>query len=264
MTTWEGATKPTEKAEFGRAAGAYAAHRLGFPLSMYERLQVEGVLKLDMDHLDLGTGTGTLARTTKSLGLNSSGRDIDVDMLATAEKIAEQAGLDMSFSLGSAEETSAQDASYDLVSAGQCWHWFDRPKAAAEAFRILRSGGKLLMCHYDWIPYAGNVVKATEELILAHAPDWTAYSGNGIYPLWFQDLGTAGFADIQSFSYDEPAVYSHESWVLRIEASAGIARLSPEKRAHFKDMLKGMLHENFPEDPLHTHHRVFCVWGTKP
>jgi SAM-dependent methyltransferase len=260
---WDGKTKPTEKPEFGRAASAYAQHRLGFPASMYARLAIEGTIKSGMKHLDLGTGTGTLARSTGMMGLDSSGLDIDADMLSAAREIAAEVGLEMTFREGPAENTGEEDNSHDLVTAGQCWHWFDRPKAAAEVHRILKPGGTMMMCHYDWIALPGNVVEATERLIVDHCPDWTAVRGNGVYPHWFRDLGEAGFVGIESFSYDEPAVYSHEGWIFRMEASAGIARLSPKKREAFKSDLKALLATNFPADPLSTHHRVFCVWGRK-
>ena len=261
--TWQGETKLMEKPEFGRAADSYAEHRLGFPASMYARLAVEGLLKSGMAHIDLGTGTGTLARSTTMMGLKSVGLDIDADMLAAAKKMADESGLATEFRLSPAEETGVADASQDLVTAGQCWHWFDRPKAAAEANRILKPGGYLAMCHYDWMAFGGNMVEATEDLICKHSPEWNAVRGNGVYPLWLRDLAEAGFVGIQSFSYDEPAIYSRDAWVHRIEASAGIAALEPKAREAFKAELNALLARDFPEDPLITPHRVFCCWGMK-
>ena len=261
--SWQGETKLMEKAEFGRAADSYAEHRLGFPASMYARLAVEGLLKTGMAHIDLGTGTGTLARSTSMMGLNSAGLDIDADMLAAAKRLANESGLTTEFRLSNAEETGAANASQDLVTAGQCWHWFDRSKAADEAHRILKPGGFMVMCHYDWIAYGGNMVEATEDLITMHAPKWNAVRGNGVYPLWLRDLAEAGFVGIQSFSYDEPAVYSRTAWVHRIEASAGIAALELKAREAFKTELSQLMAAKYPEDPLTTPHRVFCCWGMK-
>lgn len=261
--TWQGETKLMEKPEFGRAADSYAEHRLGFPASMYARLAVEGLLKTGMNHIDLGTGTGTLARTTTMMGLNSVGLDIDADMLAAAGRLATESGLKTEFRQQNAEETGVQNTSQDLVTAGQCWHWFDRSKAANEARRILKPGGYMLMCHYDWLAFGGNMVEATEDLIVKHAPKWTGARGNGVYPLWLRDLAEAGFVGIQSFSYDEPAVYSRTAWVHRIEASAGIAALEPLAREAFKEELTALLASDFPDEPLITPHRVFCCWGMK-
>lgn len=261
---WDGSSKPIDKPEFGKAAEAYAKHRLGFPQSMYIRLCQEGVMEPGMKHLDLGTGTGTLARTTSTMGLLSTGLDIDKAMLTAARKLAIAAGLNTIFREGNAENTSENTESHDLVTAGQCWHWFDRPNAAAEAFRILKPGGKLAMCHYDWVPYGRNIPLVTEEVVADHNPDWQGCGGNGIYPHWARDLTEAGFTDIKSFSYDEAAIYSHEAWVFRMEASSCAISLSPEKRDAFKEALANRIKKDFPEEPLNVDHRVFCIWGTKP
>ena len=255
--------KPTEEPHFGRTAESYATHRLGFPASMYARLAGENILKHGMRHLDLGTGTGTIARNTAAMGLHSEGLDIDAAMLTEAERLTAEQGLDATFRVGPAEKTGVDAESLDLVTAGQCWHWFDRNAAAAEALRILKPGGHLAICHYDWLPLKGNDVEATEQLILKYAPDWQAAGGNGVYPWWFRDMAEAGFVNIQSFSYDEPAVYSHEAWVGRIEASAGIAALEPDVRVAFKAELLKVLAKYFPLNPLYVAHRVFCVWGKK-
>lgn len=260
---WDGSLKPIAKPEFGKTAEAYAQHRLGFPQSMYIRLCQEGVIEPGMKHLDLGTGTGTIARTTSTMGLLSTGLDIDKEMLAAARKLAYAGGLNTIFREGNAEATCEPDNSHNLVTAGQCWHWFDRPKAATEAFRILKPGGKLAMCHYDWVPYGLNIPFVTENIVAEHNPDWKGGGGNGIYPHWARDLAEAGFTDIKSFSYDEAAVYSHEAWVYRMEASSCATNLTPEKRENFKAALAAKIKEIFPEEPLNVDHRVFCIWGTK-
>ena len=44
--------------------------------------------------------------------------------------------------------------------------------AAAEAYRVIRPGGRLVIAHFDWIAVPGNVVEATEQLIIKHHPKW--------------------------------------------------------------------------------------------
>ena len=48
--------------------------------------------------------------------------------------------------MGRAEAVEAADGAFDAVTAGQCWHWFDRPAAATECPRVLRAGGALAIC----------------------------------------------------------------------------------------------------------------------
>jgi SAM-dependent methyltransferase len=164
-----------------------------------------------------------------------------------------------------AEALPLKDRGFDLVSAGQCWHWFDRPRAALEARRVLAPGGFLVIASFDWIALPGNVVEATEQLILKHNPKWALAGGLGIHPAYARDAAAAGFCDIECFSFDVFQPYSHQAWRGRIRASAGIAAsLGPEQVARFDEELREMLARRFPEapppeDPMRVHHRTFAM-----
>ena len=43
--------------------------------------------------------------------------------------------------MGRAEGTGMADGSFDCVTAGQCRHWFERARAAAEVRRVLVAAG---------------------------------------------------------------------------------------------------------------------------
>ncbi len=152
--------------------------------------------------------------------------------------------MNIDFRFAKAEATGLPDDSFDVVSAGQCWHWFDRPAAAAEVKRILKPNGRIVIAHFDWLPLKDNVVDATERLIQKYNPKWyeTSANGSGLYPQWLRDLGEAGFLDIQTFSFDMDVSYTHDAWRGRIRASAGVgASLSDEEVSRFDSELKSML-----------------------
>jgi ubiquinone/menaquinone biosynthesis C-methylase UbiE len=46
---------------------------------------------------------------------------------------------------GTAEATTLQDASVDLATAGQAFHWFDPKLARTEFARILKPGGWVVL-----------------------------------------------------------------------------------------------------------------------
>lgn len=257
-------TKPTEKAEFGKTASDYASWRAGFPPSFSAAMTARGIGLKDQQIVDLGTGTGTLARGFAAAGASVTGLDSDPDMLVQARALAADAGLIINFQLATAEATGLDDASADIVTAGQCWHWFEPRATTSEIKRILRPGGTIVIAHFDWLPFKGpdgkgNVVHASERLILKHAPDWRGAGGLGIYPLWLHHLARAGFTSIETFSWDEDAIYSHAGWRGRIRASAGIAALSEGARTIFDDQHAAMLVRDFPAEPLSTPHRLWAV-----
>ncbi len=252
-------------ADFGRTATDYGKHRAGFPPAFFDRLAAMGVIRPDMFTLDLGTGTGTIARGLAERGCNSIGLDRSAPLMAEAARLDREAGVTVRYVEAAAEATGLPDHAFDVVIAGQCWHWFDRPRATVEALRLLKPGGHLVIGHFDWIPLPGNVTDATEKLIEKHNPKWTLGGGVGLYPQWLAGLAIAGFRDMETFSFDLDVPYSHEAWRGRIRASAGVgASLPPEGIAAFDAELKALLAERFPEDPLLVLHRIFAVVAMAP
>ena len=251
--------------DFGRTAQDYAQHRLGFPPRLFDELAKRGIGQAGQRVLDLGTGTGSLARGFAERGCEVIAIDPSNDLLRAAGKLAEAAGLKIDFREATAERTGLDTDCVDVISAGQCWHWFQRERAAKECVRILRPGGKIVIAHFDWIPVAGNVAAETEALILKHNPDWSYAGGTGLYPQWLVDLVQAGFRDLETFSFDVDTQYTHQAWRGRVRASAGVAAsLNSDQVASFDREHAALLTRKFPEDPLHIPHRVWCLVGTLP
>jgi SAM-dependent methyltransferase len=261
---------------FGLTAEDYAKHRAGFPDAFFERVFSEDIVNTRDSLVDLGTGTGTLARGFAQRGCNVIGLDISAQLLEQAKDLSEQAGLNIDFRFAKAESTGLPDDSADIVSAWQCWHWFDRPVAAEEIKRILKPHGYIIIAHFDWLPLKDNIVDATEKLIQKYNPKWyeTFADGFGLYPQWLRDLGEADFFDIQTFSFDMDVPYTHEAWRGRIRASTGVgASLSDEDVSRFDSELKSLLEaqeqiqikkESGLHPVLKIPHRIFVVHARKP
>ncbi|MBZ0274587.1 MAG: methyltransferase domain-containing protein [Anaerolineae bacterium] len=248
--------------DFGRTAKDYGQYRAGFPDAFFDRLAAFGIGQPGQRVLDVGTGTGTIARGLARRGCAVTALDTAPQLLDQARQLDAEAGVQVHYLVAKAEDTGLTGGQFAVVTAGQCWHWFDRPRAAAEVMRLLIPGGKLVIAHFDWIPLPGNVVEMTERLILKHNPRWHMGGGTGLYPAWLTDMGAAGFTDLETFSFDTCVLYSQEAWRGRIRASAGVAAsLPPEQVARFDDDLKGLLETHFPVDYLSVDHRVFAVIG---
>ena len=100
---------------------------------------------------------------------------------------------------------------------------------------------------------------------MRHSPRWPYANRAGLYPQWLTDLQTAGFKQMETFSFDVMAPYSHEAWVGRVRASAPIAgTLDADAVRASSEELTAMLDHRFAEDPLAVPHRVWAVTARGP
>jgi len=249
---------------FGAAAEDYARFRAGFPDSLFDRLAALGIGASGETIVDVGTGTGTLARGFALRGARVIGIDPDRRLLDQALRLDVTASATVEYKIGTAEAIPLPDGIADVVSAGQCWHWFDGPKAAGEFSRVAKLRGRVVVAYFSWIPLPGSVVEATEQLIMKHNRNWSFGGGNGFDLGSLPHLQVAGFSRIETFSYDLDIPYTPEAWRGRIRASAGIgASLAPAEVDAFDDEHARLLEESYPGALLEIPHRVFTIVATR-
>lgn len=245
---------------FGAAADDYAKFRAGFPESFFDRLASAGYCRPATTVVDVGTGTGTLARGFARRGATVIGIDPDARLVQQARQLDAAASVSIEYKTGTAERIPLPNAIADVVTAGQCWHWFDGPKAAKEFARIAKPDAQVVVAHVDWLPLPGNVVEVTEQLIKQHNTSWHMDGGNGFHPESVPHLHAVGFRKFETFSYDLDVPYTPEAWRGRIRASAGVgASLEPTKVQAFDAALARTLDQSFPGEVLLVPHRVFAV-----
>ena len=250
--------------DFGRAAADYERHRPGFSEEFFDRLVKAGWIADGQRGLDLGTGTGTLALGLASRGLDVIGLDIAPELLDVARRAAIDRGLCVRFIEGKAEATGQKESRFDLVTAGQCWWWFDSDRATAEAMRVLAPGGRVLICSLSYLALAGNVAGRTEDLILEHNPGWTKAGWRGVHPEHVRALDQGGFTEVQSFSYMVDVPFTHEGWRGRMRTCNGVGpSLDGDQVQGFDKDLARMLASEFP-GVLIVPHRIFVATGLKP
>ena len=117
------------------------------------RLLDQARLEGDIDVLDLGAGTGTLAIWAKqeNPALRIRGLDGDPAILEQARRKAAARGVDVTFDEGLSYELPYEDASFDRVLSSLFFHHLvlaDKERTIGEIARVLRPGGELHVA--DW------------------------------------------------------------------------------------------------------------------
>jgi SAM-dependent methyltransferase len=148
-----------------RVAGKYASVWASSTREFFPPLLDSAEVFGEMSVLDVGCGPGYVAAAAAERGARSSGLDFSREMIAIARKMFPQ----IEFREGDAQNLSFSDATFDRVLANfALLHVSDPERACAEAFRVLKSGGRFGFT--VWAPPEENpYAKIIDDAIQAHA-----------------------------------------------------------------------------------------------
>jgi SAM-dependent methyltransferase len=151
---------PARSRVFGSVAQQYDRSRPSYPEAMLDDLVTTGVTRV----LDVGCGTGIASRLFLARGCTVLGVEPDARMAA----VARAHGVDVDG--GAFEDWEPRGAPFDLVAAGQSWHWVDAPRGTAKAAAVLRPGGRLAL-FWNVSRHTEAVVAVFREVYTRHAPE---------------------------------------------------------------------------------------------
>ena len=135
MTTASSVTEPL----FQRGS-QYQQFRPTYPVSLFQWLADQSA-----GHdcaLDLGCGSGQASRGLEPFFRQVVGADISHEQLLAAPSSQSH------YLVSRAHQLPLADASLDLISVAQAYHWFNQAAFQAEAERTLRPGGVLALISY--------------------------------------------------------------------------------------------------------------------
>lgn len=145
----------TAARSFDAAAEIYEASRPDYPTAAVEWMLPPQARQV----LDLGAGTGKLTSALVDRGLDVVAVDPSGPMLDVLRRRVPAARA----LVAGAEDLPLEDASFDVVTVAQAWHWVDPVRASTEVARVLRPGGTLSLVwnirdeSVEWIRRFGEI-----------------------------------------------------------------------------------------------------------
>lgn len=156
---------------FSDRVGNYVKHRPRYPSEIIPYLADEGVLRGAGVVADVGSGTGFSAELFLEAGHLVYGVEPNVAMRDAGELHLAQHDRFIS-TAGTAEATTLDGASVDIVVAGQAFHWFDPSKTRVEFQRILKPGGTVVLMWNERAIHAAPFDSAYELLLREFGTDY--------------------------------------------------------------------------------------------
>ncbi|MEO8647529.1 MAG: class I SAM-dependent methyltransferase, partial [Acidobacteriota bacterium] len=123
-------------------------------------------IKSGMRVLDVACGSGNLAVAAAAKGADVTGIDIADNLVEAARKRASDAGLDIKFEQGDAEDLPYEDDSFDLVITMFGAMFAPRPDIVAdELIRVCKPGGTIGMANWTPAGFPGQMFKLATKYL---------------------------------------------------------------------------------------------------
>ncbi|TCC07553.1 class I SAM-dependent methyltransferase [Kribbella soli] len=206
---------------FGADAALYDRARPRYPGALIEAIVAKAPGK---DFLDVGCGTGIVARQLQEAGRRVLGVEVDERMAAYARST----GVDVEVS--PFETWDAAGRTFDALVAGMTWHWIDPAVGVAKAADVLRPGGTFAVFWYVLQPPAdlGAAFAAVQRDVLPDNPAAAraAASPLGAYEHFLDrtaDSLTDAFTDVSRATFPWSRTYTRDEWLDQLRTS-GMAK----------------------------------------
>lgn len=206
MSAPHGGVHPAAAVGFEREAATYALARPGYPAALLSWLRDPALAALapGIDACDVAAGTGLFTRVL----VDASARVTAVEPVAAMREQLARALPGVTLAEGTAEALPLADASLDLLSVAQAFHWFDAQPALREIWRVLRPGGRFVLVwnvrdeSVDWVRAFTDVIETMSGGRPYTPPRDTSWEAIVASHGGFEPSGTGLFDNPQSMTPD--------------------------------------------------------------
>lgn len=234
--------------DWGKTSTDYAKYRDIYPDMFYQKIVDRNLCIKGQKVLDLGTGTGVLPRNMYRFGAEWTGTDISENQIAQAKRMADQMQQNIKYLTVATENIDFPDNTFDVITACQCFWYFEHEKVMPKLSKILNTHGKLLILYMAWLPFEDKIAGASEELVLKYSPDWSG-ARETKKPISIPNVVYDYFDVVGHEEYNAMVSFTRESWHGRLRACRGVgASLSNKELESWDKEHRELLEKIAPEE----------------
>ena len=235
--------------DWGKTSADYAKYRDIYPKLFYDKIVERNLCVKGQKVLDLGTGTGVIPRNMYYFGAEWMGTDIlSENQIVQAKKMSDESSMKIQYKTVATEDIDFLDETFDVITACQCFFYFDHEKVMPKLKSILKKDGRLLLLYMAWLPFEDKIAGESEKLILKYNPKWTG-AGEIKRPLNVTECVYKYFEAVYQEEYEVEVPFTREAWHGRMKACRGIGvSLSPEEIEKWEIEHKKLFDNIAPEE----------------
>ncbi len=216
---------------FGVDTARYDRARPAYPAELIERIRAAAP---GGEILDVGTGTGIVARQFRALGCTVLGVEPDARMAEFAR------GTGIATQVATFETWESGDRRFDAVVSGTAWHWVDPVAGAAQAGRVLRPGGLLAPFNhvFELPPELAERVHAVYRRVIPDSPfaDQPPRPALDVYRAFFDKAAdgiraSGAFEEPERWQFEWQRGYTRDEWLDQLPTTGLFTRLEPDRLA---------------------------------
>jgi SAM-dependent methyltransferase len=192
---------------FGNRVDDYVRYRPDYPSALLEWLQREQDVDAGWQVADVGAGTGISSKMFLDAGYAVIAVEPNAPMREAAEHWLKSYPAFRAVD-GTADATGLADASVDLITVAQAFHWFDEESTRREFARILRPRGLAAIWWNSRRLTGTPFLEGYEALLQTYGTDYTnvaeRYADDARMRSWFGNgfRGSARFEHAKRLDFD--------------------------------------------------------------
>jgi len=246
---------PTER--FSDRVENYAKYRPDYPAVMLQYLvkSVPAPARI----ADVGAGTGILTAQLLQAGYEVFAVEPNRPMAEAAER---ELGLRPRFHSvpGTAEATTLESGSVDLITCAQSFHWFDQEKTRSEFNRILRPGAPVAIIWNERLDEASDFQDEYEAILRRLAPEYPKVVHRHATLDQIQAFFSSG--QVQLFTFPHFQLLDREAFLGRVLSSSFVPNVGQPGHVEVMSAIAGLFDRCQTDGRVRMEYETRLYWGS--
>lgn len=230
----------TSSSRFNGRANNYVNYRPSYPAGVIKTITSTCALEPEARVADIGSGTGIFSDLLVNAGLHVFGVEPNEQMRDAMESSLREQTRFHSVP-GSAEATTLDDHSVDLITAAQAFHWFEFESTKSEFRRILKPNGKIALV-WNQRDTRTQTQQNYESLLRNYVSNY-----ENLVHTRIEDASIDKFLDgsnIEKYSFANQQVLDFDGLLGRMKSSSYVPDSDPDKITQMTEDLKVLFEKN--------------------